>query len=149
VHYFDARNTITTCQHITSLYIHYIYTWYQSVHQPMYNYKGLCIRDTTIPSPLFMHCPQCIIYTCTYKISKLFKNMRILCSHKILTLPGCIIKIILGTLDLYHLHDSIPKLLGFLIQYVNQSNLKSSFWLHLNHIPINDMISIRYTLLKQ
>jgi hypothetical protein len=52
----------------------------------MYNYKGLWIRDITIPSPLFMHCPQCIIYTCTYKISNIIKNMRILCSHSILAL---------------------------------------------------------------
>jgi hypothetical protein len=35
-------------QKLTNLYIHYIYTWYQSAHQHMYNYKGIQIRDITI-----------------------------------------------------------------------------------------------------
>jgi hypothetical protein len=35
---------------------------------------GFRIRDITFPSPLFMHCPQCIIYTYTYKTSKKFQK---------------------------------------------------------------------------
>ena len=115
----------------------------------MYNYKGFWIKDTTIPSPLFMHCPQCIIYTCTYTISNIIKKMRILCSHSIFALLGCILRTVLGPLDLYQLHGSILELLDFLVQYESQSCLKISLWLHLNHIPINDMISIMYILIKQ
>jgi hypothetical protein len=80
---------------------------------------------------------------------KNIKNMRILCSHSILMLPGFILRIVLGPLDLYHLHDLIPELLDFSIQYANWSHLKFTFWIHLNHIPINDMIRIMYILLKQ
>jgi hypothetical protein len=112
----------------------------------MYNYKGFWIGSITIPSPLFMHFPQCIIYTCTYTISNIIKNMRILCSHSILVLPGCIFRIVPSLLDLYQLHNSISELLGFSFQCANQSHLKSTFWLHLSHIPINDMINIRYML---
>jgi hypothetical protein len=49
----------------------------------------------------------------------------------------------------YQLHDSIPELFGFSIQYANRSHSKIVFWLHLNHIPINNMISIREILFKQ
>jgi hypothetical protein len=131
------------------LFIHYIYTFYQSSQQPIYNYKGLWIRYITIPSPLFMNYRRCIIYTYTYKISNIIKKMRIFCMHSILALPGCILRTVPNILDLYHLHGSIMELLYFSIQYENRSHLKSSFGIHLKHIPINDMISIKYILLKK
>jgi hypothetical protein len=133
----------TTPKKLTSLYVHYIYTWFPTSHQPICTTtKGFGSGDITILSPLFMHCPQCIIYTCTYKISKIFKHMRILYSHSILTLLSCILETVPGSLDLYHLHGSIPELLNFVIQYANRSHLKSSFCLHLNHIPIKDIIHV-------
>jgi hypothetical protein len=130
MHYSGARKTKTS-------------------HQPICaTTNGVRIRDITFPSPLFIHCPQCIIYTYTYKTSNFFKKMRILCSHSILVLPSCILKTIPCPLDLYQLHGSILELLDFPVQYEKWSQLKISFRLHLNHIPINDMINIRYILLK-
>jgi hypothetical protein len=115
----------------------------------IYNYKGFHIKDITIHSPLFMCCPQCILYTCTYTNFKNLQNMRILYSHSILALPSCILRTVPGPLDRYQLHGSFLAMLNFSIQYENQLHLKSALWIHLNHIPINNMISIRYILLNK
>jgi hypothetical protein len=104
---------------------------------------------TPIPSPLFMHYPRCIIYTCTYNILKIFKHMRIIFSHSILALLGFILRTVLGPLDLYQLHESIPDIFDLPIQYANWSYLKYAFYIHLNYIPINDMINVRYIFLKK
>jgi hypothetical protein len=119
-------------------------------HQPICATKnGVRIREITFPSPLFMHCPQCIMYTYTYKTANIFKNMRMLYSHSIIALPSCILRTVPRPLDLYELHDSILEMLEFLVQYANRSHSKIPFWIHLNHIPINDMINIRYMLFNQ
>jgi hypothetical protein len=134
-HSTGVCKTKTWYQRLTNLYVHYIYTCFQwltnlygslhhtllsacktkMAHQPICTTtNGVQIRDITFPSPLFMHCPQCIIYTYTYKTSKIFKNMRILCSHSILALPSCILRTVPCPLDLYQLHGSILELLDFL-----------------------------------
>jgi hypothetical protein len=90
----------------------------------MYNYK--CSRSGTLhsPPPYFMHCPQCIVYTYTYNISKIFKKMWILYPNSILPLTCCILRTVPGPLDPYQLHVSILELFVFLIQYANQLHLK-------------------------
>jgi hypothetical protein len=52
-----------------------------------------------------------------------------------------------GPLDLYKPYGSIPELFDFSIQDAHQMHLESAFLLHLNNIPINNMISIRYVFL--
>jgi hypothetical protein len=99
------------------------------------------------PLPLFMHCPQCIMYAYTTKFSKFFKNMRVLCPHCILMLPSSIFKSVPGPLDLYNPYGSILELFDFSIQNMHRMHLESTFLLHLNNIPINNMISIEYIFL--
>jgi hypothetical protein len=99
------------------------------------------------PLPLFMHCPQCIIHPYTTEFSKIFKKMQVLCPHCILMLPSSILRTVPGPLDLYKPYGSVMELLDFPVQNAHQMHLKSSFLLHLNHIPINNMISIRYIFL--
>jgi hypothetical protein len=110
---------------------------------------GVCPRGITFPSPLFMHCPQCNIYKYTTKVSKILKKMWVLCLHSILVLLICIFKTIPGPLDLYYLYGSIPEPLNLTIQYSYLMHLKGVFFLHLNHIPTNDIISIRYIIFEK
>jgi hypothetical protein len=114
----------------------YIYNWYQQLTNLYVQLQRVQIRDITFPSPLFIHCPQCIQYTSTYKISKILKNMQIVYPHIILTLPSCILKTGPGPLDLYQLHELTLELFYFPIQYANCSHLKIAFLLHLNHLPM-------------
>jgi hypothetical protein len=65
------------------------------------------------PLPLFMHCPQCIMYPCTTKFSKFFKKMWVFCPHCILVLPSSIFRSIPGPLDLYKPYGLIPELFDF------------------------------------
>jgi hypothetical protein len=132
----------------TYMYI-YTYNWYQRLTKLYVQLQRVRIRYITFPSPLFIHYPQCIIYICTYKISKIFKNMWILYVHSILALPSCILRTVPSPLDLYQLHGLILELFDSPIQYANQSHLEIAFWLHLNHILINNMISIRYIPFKK
>jgi hypothetical protein len=74
--------------------------------------------------------------------------MWVFCQHSILMLPSCILSVVPSQLDLYYPYGSIPELLDLSIQYAQRMHLKISFMLHLNHIPINDMISIRYISFK-
>jgi hypothetical protein len=99
------------------------------------------------PLPLFMHCPQCIMYPYTTKFSKFFKNMRVLCSHCILMLPSSVFRYVPGPLDLYNPYGSIPKLFDFSIQDAHWMHLEIAFLLHLNNNPINNMITIEYIFL--
>ena len=101
------------------------------------------------PLSLFMHYPRCIIYPYTTKVSKTLKNMRVLCLHYILILPSSVLKTIPGPLDLYYLYGLILELLDLPVQYAHQMHLKRTFLLHLNHIPISDMINIRYILFEK
>jgi hypothetical protein len=110
--------------------------------------KGFILGTLHSPPPYL-----CIVLSASFthlhtKFSNFFRKMRILYPHIILVLLGCILGTVLGPLNLYHFHGSILELLDFSIQYANQSHLKIFFWLHLNHIPINNMINIRYTLFK-
>ena len=109
---------------------------------------GLGLGDTTIPLPLFLHCPQCNLH-CLCVSSKIFKKMRVLCPHNICMLPCRVLRTVPGPLDLYKLYGSIPELLVFPVQYAHRMHLQDTFWFHLNHIPIDNMISIRYIFLKQ
>ena len=97
--------------------------------------------------PLFMHCPQCIMYPYTTKFSKFFKKTWVLCPHCILMLPSSVFRSVPGSLDLYKPSGSIPELFDFSIQDAQRMHLESTFLLHLNNIPINNMISIRYIFL--
>jgi hypothetical protein len=99
------------------------------------------------PLPLFMHCPQCIMYPYTTKFSKFFKKMQVFYLHCILMLPSNVFRSVPGPLDLYNPYGSIPELLYFSIQDVHWMHLESAFLLHLNNIPINNMINIGYIFL--
>jgi hypothetical protein len=96
------------------------------------------------PLPLFMHYPQCIIHPYTTEFSKIFKKMRVFCPHHILMLPSSVLKNVLGPLELYKPYGLVMELLDFSVQNVHQMHLKNTFLLHLNHIPISNMIRIRY-----
>jgi hypothetical protein len=88
------------------------------------------LRALTFPS-LFMHCPQCIIYTCTTKFFRWSKNMRVLLLHGILVLPCCIFKTITNPLDFYQPYHSHIEHIEFPIQYAHRLNSEVSFLLHL------------------
>lgn len=62
---------------------------------------GVPPRGITFHSPLFMHYPQCNIYTYTTKISKVFKKMWVFFPHNILVIPSCMFMNVQGPLDLY------------------------------------------------
>jgi hypothetical protein len=94
------------------------------------------------PIPLFMHYPQCIIHPYISDFSKIFKKMQVFCSHFIVMLLSSILRVIPGQLNIYNPYGLVPELFDF--QNVHQMHLKSAFLLHLNHIPINNMISMRY-----
>ena len=78
------------------------------------------------------------------KISKIFKNMWVLRPYSVLVIPCHILRTVLGPLDLYKLNSWIPELFYFPVQYAHKMHLQDTFWFHLNHIPIDYMISIRY-----
>jgi hypothetical protein len=78
------------------------------------------------------------------KISKILKTMWVFYLHCILMLPSSVLRTIQGPLDLYNPYGLIPELFDFLVQNAHRMHLKSAFLLHLDHIPINNMISIRY-----
>jgi hypothetical protein len=99
------------------------------------------------PLPLFMHCPQCIIHPYISYFSKIFKKMRVFFLHCIFMLPSSILRVIPCLLNLYKPYGSISDLFHFPVQNPHWMHLKSAFLLHLNHIPINNMISIGYIFL--
>jgi hypothetical protein len=101
------------------------------------------------PPPLIFALSSVQLYTASASFSKIFKKMWVLCPHNICMLPCRILRTVLGPLDLYKLYSSIPELFSFLVQYAHRMHLQDTFWFHLNHIPINNMISIRYIFLKQ
>jgi hypothetical protein len=68
------------------------------------------------PLPLFMHCPQCIMYPYTTKFLKFFKKMRVFCPHCILMLPSSVFRSVPGLLDLYKPYGLISELFDFSIQ---------------------------------
>ena len=63
--------------------------------------------------------------------------------------PCHILRTVPGSLDLYNFYSLIPELFASLVKYVHMMHLQDTFWFHLNHIPIDNMISIRYIFLKQ
>jgi hypothetical protein len=63
-------------------------------------------------------------------------------------LPSSIFRTVVGPLKFYQFYDLIPKNFKFSVQYVHRLDLKVSFWLHLNHIPINNMVRIMYIIFK-
>jgi hypothetical protein len=81
------------------------------------------------------------------KTSKILKKMWVFYLNCILMLPSSVLRIVPGPLDLYKPYGSILELFDFLVQNAYQMHLESVFVLHLNHIPINNMISIRYIFL--
>jgi hypothetical protein len=78
------------------------------------------------------------------KISKILKKMWVFYLHCILMLPSSILRTVPGPLDLYNPYGSITELFDFPVQNVHQMHLESAFLLHLDHIPINNMISIMH-----
>jgi hypothetical protein len=102
------------------------------------------------PLPLFMHFPQCIMYPYTTNVSKIpFKKMWVFFPHCIIMLPSSVFGSVPVPLDLYKPYGSIPELFDFSVQNAHWMHLESAFLLHLNNIPINNMISIRYVFLYQ
>ena len=114
-----------------------------------YNLEGARPWGITIPSPYF-----CTILSATYlqnnkKISKILKKMWVLYLHSIFMIPCCVLRTVPGPLDFYTPYGSILKLLAFPVRYAHQMHLKRAFFRHLNHIPIDNMISIMYIFLKK
>jgi hypothetical protein len=99
------------------------------------------------PLPLFMYCPQCIIRPYITEFSKIFKKMWVFCPHCIFMFPSSILRTVPGPLNLYKPYGSVLELFDFPVQNAHRMHLKSVFLFHLNHIPINNMISIRYIFL--
>jgi hypothetical protein len=89
------------------------------------------------------------MYTYTTKISKILKKMWVFFPHCILMLPSSVLRTVPGPLDLYKPYGPIPELFDFPVQNAYQMHLESVFLLHLNHILINNMISIRYIFLEK
>jgi hypothetical protein len=104
---------------------------------------GFGLRDITIPSPYLC---TVLSASCTHvQLNfKILKKMWLLCLPYILMLPSSILRTVLGPLNLYKPYGLIPELFDFSVQNAHRTHLKSVFLLHLNHIPINNMISIRY-----
>jgi hypothetical protein len=96
------------------------------------------------PPPLIFALSSVQLYTASASFSKFFKKMRVLCPHNICMLPCHVLRTVPGPLDPYKLHSSIPELFYFPVQYAHRMHLQDTFWFHLNHIPIDYMISIRY-----
>jgi hypothetical protein len=84
-----------------------------------------------------------------HNISKIFKKMWVFCSHSIFMFPCCILRTVPGPLDLYESYGSIPELFFFPVQYAHRMHLQDTFLFHMNHIPIDYMISIRYIFIKK
>ena len=104
----------------------------------------LILGDITIPSPYFF-----TILSTTYlhrinKIFKIFKKMRVLSPHNICMLPCRVLRTVPGPLDLYKPYSSIPEMFVVPVQYAHRMHLQDTFLFHLNHIPIDNMISIWY-----
>jgi hypothetical protein len=101
-----------------------------------------------LQSPPLIYALSSVNHVLIYKkISKILKIMLVFCLHCILMLPSSILRTILGPLELYKTYGSVPELFDFLVQNAYWMHLKSNFFLHLNHIPINNMISIKYIFL--
>jgi hypothetical protein len=101
-----------------------------------------------LQSPPFIYALSLVHHVPIYnKISKFLKKMWVFYPHCILMLPSSVLGTALGPLDLYNPYGSISKMFDFPVQNAYQMHLESAFLLHLNHIPINNMISIRYIFL--
>jgi hypothetical protein len=69
--------------------------------------------------------------------------------HSILMLPCCILRTVPGPLDLYNPYGSILELFSLPVQYAHWMHLQYAFFLYVNNILINNMISIEYIFLKK
>ena len=83
------------------------------------------------------------------KNSKILKKMWVFYLHCILMLRSSVLRTVQGPLDLYNPYGLIPELFDFSVHNAYQMHLESTFLLHLNHIPINNMISIRYIFIEK
>jgi hypothetical protein len=101
-----------------------------------------------LQSPPLINALSSVHYVHIYnKILKILKKMWVFCPHCILMLPSSVLKIVPSPFDLYNPYGLILELFDFSIQNVYQMHLESAFLVHLNHIPINNMIIIRYIFL--
>jgi hypothetical protein len=103
-------------------------------------------------SDIFQYFPRCCRYFYFQTLGDILPLpmfATLLCPHSICMLPCRVLRIVLGPLDLYKLYSSIPELFAFPVQYAHRMHLQDTLWFHLNHIPIDNMISIRYIFLKQ
>jgi hypothetical protein len=122
----------------------------KTTHQPKYSYIIFTIGFSRVilQSPPLIFALSSVHHTPIYNIFfKIFKKMWVFCPRCILILPISVLRIVPGPLNLYKPYGSVPELLVFSVQNVHQLHLKSAFFLHLYHIPINNMISIRYIFL--
>jgi hypothetical protein len=121
-------------------------------HHPIrknYNSEGARPWGITIPSPYFFTILSAIYLQNNNKISKIFKNMWVLCPHIIFMLPCCVLSTVPGPLEFYIPYSLILELLAFPVQYTDHMHLQDAFLLHLNHIPIDYMIIIKYIFIKK
>ena len=96
------------------------------------------------PPPLIFALSSVQLYTTSARFSKIFKKMWVLYPHNLFMLPCHVLRTVPGPLDPYKLNSSILELFYFPVQYAHRMHLHDTFWFHLNHIPIDYMISIRY-----
>ena len=106
-------------------------------------------RGITFPSLYLFNVLSAIYTHIQPKFQKSSKYVWVFYPHSIFMLPICIFGTVLVPLDLYKLYGLIPELFDFLVHNVYQMYLESVFLLHLNHIPINNMIIMRCILLKK
>jgi hypothetical protein len=110
--------------------------------------KRLVLGDITIPSPYFFTVLSETYLHKVNKIFKIFKNMQVFFPHSILMFPCHVLRTVPGPLDLYKPYGYISKMIALPVQYAHRMHLQGTFLLHLNHIPINHMITISYILLE-
>lgn len=75
--------------------------------------------------------------------------MKVFLPHHFLMVPCSIFMTKKGPMHLYQGDGLILEHLEFLIKNTDWLDMKVSLNLHLNHVPINYMVSIRMILLKQ
>jgi hypothetical protein len=122
----------------------------KTTHLPKYIFIYITIRFGlgTLQSPPLIYALSSVHHVPIYnKISKIPKKMWVFCLHCILMLPRSILRTVPGPLDLYKPYGLILELFDFTVQNAYQMHLKSTFLIHLNHIQINNMISIMYIFL--
>ena len=67
--------------------------------------------------------------------------------HPIFQLPGSIFRTEVPPLDLYLSDGPVPKHFDLLVQDADWLHLEPTFWLYLNHAPINKVVRVMHIFL--